>query len=184
MSKTQLDLDVLNAIARRAHYLANKMIYVANTRGNVEKGDPKIGGHSSASSSALHVLGALHLVMKSGYDWIANKPHASPADHAYNYMLDLLLDEKENRLDLDPANVAMRSLRAFPQNDEWVFQSYHSAYDPDRHNFYPSGTVGIPPVNAGYMALAYKYAERHAFDVPKDAHFWAIMGDSEFREGS
>src|SRR3712207_3743225 len=100
MSKA-LDFDVLNTIARRAHYLANKMIHVANTRGNVEKGDPKIGGHSSASSSALHVLGALHLVMKSGYDWIANKPHASPADHAYNYLLDLLLDENLNRLSLE-----------------------------------------------------------------------------------
>jgi len=183
-----LDYSVLNNIARRAHYLANKMIHVANTRGNVEKGDPKIGGHSSASSSALHILGSLHLVMRTGYDWIANKPHASPADHAYNYLLNLLLDEHNKPLSLEQANVAMSSLRAFQQNDEWVFQSYHSAYDPDRHNFFPSGTVGIPPVNAGYLALAYKYAERHSsgmtsFDVPP-AHFWSIMGDSEFREGS
>src|SRR6185437_9863174 len=66
---------------------------------------------------------------------------------------------------------------------EPVFQSYHSAYDPDHHNFFPSGTVGIPPVNAGYMALAYRYAKRHKFEVP-DAHFWCICGDSEFREGS
>jgi len=179
-----MDYEVLNSIARRAHYLANKMIVMANTRDNVEKGDPKIGGHSSASSSALHIIGALHLVMRSGFDWIANKPHASPADHAYNYLLDLLLDSNLNKLSLDEANVAMSSLRAFAKGDEWVFQSYHSAYDPDRHNFYPSGTVGIPPVNAGYMALAYRYAERHGYDVPQGAHFWSIMGDSEFREGS
>jgi pyruvate dehydrogenase E1 component len=184
MSKSALDFNVLNNIARRAHYLANKMIYIANNRNNVEKGDPKIGGHSSASSSALHILGSLHLVMKTGYDWIANKPHASPADHSYNYLMDVLVDHDLNRLSLEQANGAMRSLRAFPQGDEWVFQSYHSAYDPDHHNFYPSGTVGIPPVNAGYMALAYKYAERHGYDVPKGAHFWAVMGDSEFREGS
>ena len=130
-----LDLNVLNNIARRAHYLANKMIYMANTRDNVEKGDPKIGGHSSASSSALHILGTLHLVAKSGFDWIANKPHASPADHAYNYMLDLLLDGELNKLSLDQANHAMKSLRAWAHGDEWVFQSYHSAYDPDHHNF-------------------------------------------------
>jgi pyruvate dehydrogenase E1 component len=179
-----LDVNVLNNIARRAHYLANKMIYLANNRDNVEKGDPKIGGHSSASSSALHILGTLHLVAKSGFDWIANKPHASPADHAYNYLMDLLLDGDLNKLTLEQANFAMKSLRAFAHGDEWVFQSYHSAYDPDNHNFYPSGTVGIPPVNAGYMALAYRYAQRHGFDVPKDAHFWAVMGDSEFREGS
>lgn len=186
MSKTAApkhDFAVLNAIARRAHYLANKMIYMANHRADVEKGDPKVGGHSSASSSALHVLGALHLVMKSGYDWIANKPHAAPADHAYNYLLDLFLNEDLSRLTLEEANTAMSNLRAFPRADEWVFQSYHSAYDPDHHNFCPSGTVGIPPVNAGYLALAYKYAARHGYEVP-DAHFWSIMGDSEFREGS
>jgi pyruvate dehydrogenase E1 component len=179
-----IDFEVLNNIARRAHYLANKMIYIANTRGNVEKGDPKIGGHSSASSSALHVLGALHLVCKSGFDWIANKPHASPADHSYNYLLDLLLHDDLSRFNVDEANTAMHGLRAFSQNGEPVFQSYHSAYDADFHNFYPSGTVGIPPVNAGYMALAYRYAARHGYEVPKNAHFWSIMGDSEFREGS
>ena len=75
-------------------------------------------------------------------------------------------------------------LRAFP-NEEYpdVFQSYHSAYDPDHHNFFPSGTVGIPPVNAGYLALAYRFAKAQGYDVP-DAHFWCVMGDSEFREGS
>ena len=180
----RLDLDVLNSIARRAHYLANRMIVTANTRGNVEKGDPKIGGHSSATASALHILGALHLVAKTGFDWIANKPHASPADHSYNYLLDLLLDHDLRPLTLEQANGAMASLRAFAHGDEWTFQSYHSAYDPDHHNFYPSGTVGIPPVNAGYMALAYTYAKSQGYEVPESAHFWSIIGDSEFREGS
>lgn len=178
-----MDFAALNRIARRAHYTANKMIYLANNRDNVEKGDPKVGGHSSASSSALHILGTLHLIMKSGYDWIANKPHAAPADHSYNYLLDLFLNRDLSRLSQTEADQAMRGLRAFSQSGEWVFQSYHSGYDPDHHNFFPSGTVGIPPVNAGYLALAYKYAEKHGYDVPP-AHFWAVMGDSEFREGS
>src|SRR3954465_8094976 len=112
MPSKALDLNVMNTIARRAHYLANRMIFNANNRDNVEKGDPKVGGHSSASSSALHVLGALHLVMKSGFDWIANKPHASPADHSYNYLLDLLLREDHSRLTLEEANNCMSKLRA------------------------------------------------------------------------
>jgi pyruvate dehydrogenase E1 component len=33
------------------------------------------------------------------------------------------------------------------------------------------------------LALAYRYAKDHGYDVP-DAHFWALSGDSEFREGS
>jgi pyruvate dehydrogenase E1 component len=178
-----LNREVLDSIARRAHYLATQMIYQANHRSDKEKGDPKIGGHPSACASALHILGALHLTVKSGFDHIANKPHASPTDHAYNYLLDLFLKQDFSKLSLDEANQAMMGLRAYSKNGEPVFQSYHSAYDSDHHNFFPSGTVGIPPVEAGYMALAYRYAREHGYEVP-DAHFWAICGDSEFREGS
>lgn len=182
-SKLESQRTVLESVARRAHYLATQMIYQANHREDKEKGDPKIGGHVSASASALHILGALHLVVRTGFDHIANKPHASPSDHAYHYLLDLLLKPDFSKLTLEEANTAMMGLRKFSQNGEPVFQSYHSAYDSDHHNFFPSGTVGIPPVNAGYLALAYRYAKDHGYDVP-DAHFWSIIGDSEFREGS
>ena len=175
--------QVLENIVSRAHYLFNQMIYQANHRDDVEKGDPKVGGHHSASASALHIMSAIHLLAKSNFDHVANKPHASPADHSLNYLMDLFLDENNQRMSLEDCNQAMKGLRAFPKNGEPVFQSYHSAYDPDRHNFFPSGTVGIPPVQAGYLALAYRYAEEHGFEVP-EAHFWAVMGDSEFREGS
>lgn len=175
--------EVLDSIARRAHYLATQMIWQANHRPDKEKGDPKIGGHPAASASSLHIMGALHLLVKSGFDHIANKPHASPTDHSYNYLLDLLLKNDLSKLSQEEADQAMNGLRKFSNGDEYVFQSYHSAYDPDYHNFFPSGSVGIPPVEAGYMALAYRYAREHGYEVP-DAHFWAVCGDSEFREGS
>jgi len=180
--------EILESITKRAHYLAIQMIYQANNRPDKEKGDPKIGGHMGGSASALHIMGALHLLVKTGFDHVANKPHASPVDHAYNYLLDLFLntghlDSDLSKLSTEQKNVAMLGLRKYSKNGEPVFQSYHSAYDSDHHNFFPSGTVGIPPVNAGYLALAYRYASEHGYEVPK-AHFWAITGDSEFREGS
>ncbi|MDE0119894.1 MAG: pyruvate dehydrogenase [Bdellovibrionales bacterium] len=177
------ELKTLNEIAKRAHLILNQMIYMANYRKDQEKGDPKVGGHCSASTSALHILGALHLVVKTGYDYIANKPHASPTDHAYNYLLGLLLDEQLKPLSSSLAEQAMRGLRAFPKQNEYTFQSYHSTYDPDHHHFLPSGTVGIPPVVAGYLALAYRAAQVQGYKTPT-AHFWSIIGDSEFREGS
>src|SRR5687768_12661401 len=97
------NLSTINSIVSRAHYLANQMIYVANHRTDKEKGDPKIGGHSSGSSSAIHILGALHLLVKTGFDHIANKPHASPADHGFNYLLDLLLKPDLTRLSAEDA---------------------------------------------------------------------------------
>ncbi len=175
--------SIVTSIIRRAHYLANQMIYQANNRKDKEKGDPKIGGHSSGSSSSIHILGALYLLSKNSFDHIANKPHASPADHSFNYLLDLFLKNDLTKMSLDECDQAMMGLRAFSKNGEPVFQSYHSAWDPDQHNFFPSGTVGIPPVKAGYLALAYRYAKKHGYNVP-DAHFWCIIGDSEFREGS
>jgi pyruvate dehydrogenase E1 component len=174
--------EVLESIARRAHYSATQMIYQANHRTDKEKGDPKIGGHTSGSASSLHIMGALHLMVRSGFDHIANKPHASPTDHAYSYLLDLFLKQDLSKLSLEEANTAMMGLRKY-SHGEPVFQSYHSTYDSDNHNFFPSGTVGIPPVEAGYMALAYRYAREHGYEVP-EAHFWAVCGDSEFREGS
>lgn len=180
---TSMTKSTLDSIASRAKYLATRMIYEANHRPDKQKGDPKIGGHAAACASTLHIAGALHLLVKTGFDFIANKPHASPTDHAYNYLLDLFLDKNLAPLSLEQANTAMMGLRKFSTEGEPVFQSYHSIYDPDHHNFLPSGTVGIPPVNIGYLALAYRYAKEHGFDVPP-AHFWAIAGDSEFREGS
>lgn len=175
--------EILDVIARRAHYLSTQMIWQANHRPDKEKGDPKIGGHPAACASSLHIMGALHLLVKTSFDHIANKPHASPVDHSYNYLLDLFLKNDLSKLTQEQADQAMNGLRKFTDGSEFVFQSYHSAYDPDHHNFFPSGTVGIPPVEAGYMALAYRYAREHGYEVP-DAHFWAVCGDSEFREGS
>lgn len=182
-SLKNVNRETIESIARRAHYLATQMIYQANHRSDKEKGDPKIGGHPAASASSLHIMGALHLLVKTGFDHIANKPHASPTDHSYNYLLDLFLKSDLSKLSQEECDTAMMGLRKFSKNGEPVFQSYHSVFDSDNHNFFPSGSVGIPPVNAGYLALAYRYAEEHGYKVPK-AHFWAISGDSEFREGS
>jgi pyruvate dehydrogenase E1 component len=173
----------LDRICSRVHYMTTQMIYLANHREDKEKGSPKVGGHPAACASALHIMGALHLLVKSGSDVIANKPHAAPVDHTYNYLLELFLKDGLNKMPLEECDQAMHGLRAFSHNGEPVFQSYHSAYDCDHHGFLPSGTVGIPPVNAGYLALAYQFCKDHGHKVP-DAHFWAVMGDSEFREGS
>ncbi|HVS19630.1 MAG TPA: pyruvate dehydrogenase, partial [Planctomycetota bacterium] len=83
------------------------------------------------------------------------------------------------------AKRAMHHLRDFagPEHPD-VYQSYHARSDPDSFHFLPSGSVGIPPVVSVYLALAYRYAADHGWDVPENAHFWSLIGDSEFREGS
>jgi pyruvate dehydrogenase E1 component len=185
MKNQKLDVELLEGIARRAHYYAMQMIDIANHKREHDRTDPKVGGHPAASASALHILGALHLWVKEPQDHLAIKPHASPADHSYNYLLKNLFElHTVKRLSDDAQKTAMHGLRKFSQNGEPTFQSYHSGWDPDGLNFFPSGSVGIPPVMAAYLAHAYGFAEEHGYEVPKNAHFWALIGDSEFREGS
>jgi pyruvate dehydrogenase E1 component len=186
MTKNQKpNIELLETLALRAHYYAMQMIDIANHKREHDRTDPKVGGHPAASASALHILGALHLWVKGPFDHIAVKPHASPADHSYNYMLkNLFKFGTLERLSDEDMKVAMEGLRKFSDQGQPVFQSYHSGWDPDGHNFFPSGSVGIPPVMAAYLAHAYRFAEEHGYDIPKNAHFWSLIGDSEFREGS
>ncbi len=185
-SAPAVDYTVLNTITDRALYLALEMIDAANSRPAIEndKTEPKVGGHPSACASSAHILAAIHLVLKKPEDYFANKPHVSPIDHALNYLMNCFRENDGSWMKPERMELAMRGLRHYSADGDPVFQSYHSDADPDAHRFFPSGSVGIPPVNALYMALAYDYAEHHKFDLKEDPTFWCLMGDSEFREGS
>ena len=183
--KAEKEALLIQRIARRAFVQATKMIYDANHRPDAEEGDPKVGGHPAACSSCIHILSALHLGMRQPQDLFAIKPHASPNDHALNHLLGLHHEMYGRRwLSPEESKGAMERLRKFSQEGEPVFQSYHAESDPDGNAFFPSGSVGIPPVVSIYTALAHRYAEDHGLEVPKNAWFWSLVGDSEFREGS
>lgn len=187
-SNAVIDYKILNNIVKRAVYYSTQMIHIANNRDDIEKGDPKVGGHPAACSSSAHILGTLHLLSKGPFDHMAVKPHASPMDHSFGHLLKMFLHRDGRPFSEDEAKKVMTRLRYFmnPEdpNSEPAFQSYHAAVDPDAFNFMPTGTVGIPPVVSTFTALAYKFAKDHGFDVPEKPHFWSLIGDSEFREGS
>ncbi|MBI3268152.1 MAG: pyruvate dehydrogenase [Planctomycetes bacterium] len=179
-----LDYRLLERVVRRAFYLHTRMIYDANHRADQEEGDPKIGGHPAACASSLHVLAALHLVVREPQDLLAIKPHAAPVDHALHYLLGLFRDGDGEWMPEEEARGVLGRLRKYAHDGEPVLQSYHAHSDPDSHHFLPTGSVGIPPVVSLYTALAYRYAEDHHLLAPRHAHFWSLIGDSEFREGS
>ncbi len=179
-----LNYALLNHLADRAFFLALKMIDVANSRPGVERGEPKVGGHPAACASSKHILAAIHLVLKEPEDYMANKPHVSPLDHGLNFLLQNFREADGSRMSLERSRIAMQHLRHYSSEGLPVFQSYHAEADPDGYRFFPSGSVGIPPVNALYTALGYKLAEDHGIEIDEKPTFWCLMGDSEFREGS
>src|SRR5262245_40335956 len=88
-SKTAATPELLDRLTRRALYYSTQMIHQANERSDVQKGDPKVGGHPAACASSTHILGAIHLLVRQPQDYLAVKPHASPMDHSYGHLLGL-----------------------------------------------------------------------------------------------
>ncbi|MBK8974948.1 MAG: pyruvate dehydrogenase [Planctomycetes bacterium] len=181
---TDVDFDLLRRIDRRALAQMVAMIWRANHRDDATEGDPKVGGHPAACASCLEIHAALHFVAKGPADFFCSKPHAAPMDHALLHLLGLNRHRDGRWFDDAESEAVMDRLRSFPHDGAPVFQSYHSELDPDNWRTLPSGTVGIPPVNSVYLALAYRYARQHGWSELEQPHFWSMMGDSEFREGS
>jgi len=192
---TGTDTSLLHSIAERAFAQMVMQIWLANNRKDKRAGDPKVGGHPAACASSLHILGALHLAVRDVQDYVCCKPHASPVDHAYHHLLRLFRRPDLPGMPSTPANLewlsdeeakrVMSRLRKFPEPlSEPVLQSYHARSDPDSFHMLPTGSVGIPPVVSVYLALAHRYARDHKYYVPPKAHYWSLIGDSEFREGS
>ena len=184
---------LIERIHERAFAQTQRMIWEANHR-EKRPGDPKVGGHPASCASCSDVLTALHLWVREPQDYVCCKPHASPVDHALHHLMELQrrvpphsapgMPIKDWLSEAD-AKRAMHHLRDFATSEHPdVYQSYHARSDPDSFHFLPSGSVGIPPVVSVYLALAYRYAADHGWDVPQNAHFWSLIGDSEFREGS
>ncbi len=202
MPKTTVNsTETLKSIADRALVQMAHMIWEANHRADAVPTDPKVGGHPAACASSLHLATALHLVARQPQDFWCAKPHLAPLDHALHYQLDLFRRDSAPAggvgsmpdsfasgnvewMNADECEKVMHRLRSFSQHGEPVFQSYHAASDPDSWRILPSGTVGIPPVNAGYLALAHRYLVDRGLMESQKPHFWCLLGDSEFREGS
>jgi pyruvate dehydrogenase E1 component len=185
-SMTAATPALLTRIVDRAHAQVMAMIHEANYRPDALRSDPKVGGHPASCASSMHLLGTLHLYARDVHDYVCCKPHASPVDHTFSHLMQLFRRESDGyEYTEDEAKGIMTRLRKMAQpGQEPVFQSYHALSDPDDFHFLPSGSVGIPPVASVYLALAHRYARDHGYDVPPKAHFWSMMGDSEFREGS
>ncbi|MGE3175571.1 MAG: pyruvate dehydrogenase [Planctomycetota bacterium] len=183
-SAPEPEFALIERIARRAFAHMVAMIHVANEREDADKTDPKVGGHPAACASSLDFLATLHLLVREPGDFVCCKPHASPVDHALHHALGLFRHHDSGEWFTEQESEAvMHRLRSFSHDGAPVFQSYHAEADPDSWRFLPSGSVGIPPVAAVYLSLAYRYARQHGWDID-EPHFWCMMGDSEFREGS
>ena len=197
---------VLDQIAKRALWLSTEMIAEANRT----KHETKVGGHQAAASSSLHILLALYLFAKRGYDHVAVKPHASPVLHTIQYLLGRVKREQLSMLrETSPELVSVDSridqalgqiAGKLPSDEIAVLKNAIASMLPTAnstkgalHGFqsYPSmhdpnvtvptGSVGLGPATTIFLAIVQKMLKAQGVDVP-DSHYFAIVGDAESDE--
>ena len=158
-------LEVLEAVQRRALWLAVSMVHHANKVRTTRDG-VKVGGHQASSASMVSIMTALYLEHLNASDRVSVKPHASPVLHAINYLLGRL-DERY-----------LTELRAFGG-----LQSYPSrTKDPDPVDF-STGSVGIGATASIWSAIAQRYVTTH-FGASERGRHIALVGDAELDEGA
>jgi pyruvate dehydrogenase E1 component len=158
---------ILEDLQRKVLWLSTWMIHNANhLRDN---GDGlKVGGHQASSASMVSILTALYFAGLRAADRVAVKPHASPAFHAIQYLLDKIPLEK------------LEAFRAFKGA-----QSYPSrTKDVDDVDF-STGSVGLGVAQTLFAALAQDYVGAKAFGPNGEpGRMIALAGDAEIDEGN
>ena len=161
-----VDLDTLEVIQRRVHWLAVRMVDHAN-RERGDAGGIKVGGHQASSTSMVTLMTALWFGHLAAPDLVAVKPHAAPVFHAIRYLL--------GELDAD----RLTQLRSFGG-----LQAYPSrTKDAGRIDF-STGSVGLGATAPLFAAMVRRYVDAHHGPRPQPSRFIALLGDAELDEGN
>ncbi len=160
-----IDLEALEAVERRVHWLAVRMVDYANRRPG-GAGGIKVGGHQASSTSMVSLMTALWFAHLDAGDRVAVKPHASPVFHAIRYLLGQLDADSLTRLR------AFGGLQAYPSRTK----------DPGPVDF-STGSVGLGATAPLFAAMARRYIDAHHGARPT-SRFVALVGDAELDEGN
>jgi pyruvate dehydrogenase E1 component len=159
------DLEILERIQTKVHWLATWMVHHANhLRLNAD--GTKVGGHQASSASVVSLMTALYFQALRPDDVVAVKPHAAPVFYAIQYL--------RGRLD----GAALRELRSFEG-----LQAYPSRRkNPDLVDL-STGSMGLGAVQATFGAVATRFLVDHGgAGVP--TRFVVMVGDAELDEGN
>ena len=134
----------------------------------------ELGGHiaSYASAAEIFEVGFNHFFRASssdfGGDLVFYQPHSAPGIYARAYLEGRLDEEK---LAHYRQEVGGKGLCSYPH--PWLM--------PDFWQF-PTGSMGIGPINAVYQAHFMRYLEHRGLKDMGERHVWGIFGDGEMDE--
>ena len=133
-----------------------------------------LGGHIASYASAAEIFetGFNHFFRAKTSDFAGDlvyfQPHSAPGVYARAF-LEGRLDE--NQLSNYRQEVAGNGLSSYPH--PWLM--------PDFWQF-PTGSMGLGPLNAVYQARYMRYLEGRGLSKTTDRHVWGVFGDGEMDE--
>ncbi len=161
------DLDLERRITSIIRWNALAMV----VRANVAYGE--LGGHigSYASAAEIFEVGFNHFFRADagrGGDLVFFQPHSAPGVYARAYLEGRLSEEHlaNYRQEVDG-----RGLSSYPH--PWLM--------PDFWQF-PTGSMGIGPMNAIYQARFMRYLEHRGIADTSERRVWGVFGDGEMDE--
>jgi len=167
------DLNIERRIAGVMRWNALAMVVRAN------QANGELGGHiaSYASAADLFEVGFNHFFKAATPDCpgdlVFMQPHSAPGIYARAFLEGFLSadDLAHYRQEIQATEKGLRGLSSYPH--PWLM--------PDFWQF-PTGSMGIGPINAIYQARFMRYLE-HRKQIPaSNRKVWAIIGDGEMDE--
>jgi pyruvate dehydrogenase E1 component len=134
----------------------------------------ELGGHiaSYASAAEIFEVGFNHFFRgegaPNGADLVFFQPHSAPGAYARAFLEGRLT---EDHLANYRQEVAGKGLSSYPH--PWLM--------PDFWQF-PTGSMGLGPINAIYQARFMRYLEHRGLATVGDRHVWGVFGDGEMDE--
>ncbi|MGB3817252.1 alpha-ketoglutarate dehydrogenase [Achromobacter pulmonis] len=167
------NLAVEERIARINRWNALAMVVRAN------QAHGELGGHiaSYASAADLFEVGFNHFFRASTADGpgdlVYMQPHSAPGVYARAYLEGFLSEDDlaHFRQEITATSRGLRGLSSYPH--PWLM--------PDFWQF-PTGSMGIGPINAIYQARFMRYLEHRSLVPASDRKVWGIFGDGEMDE--
>jgi len=139
----------------------------------------ELGGHiaSYASAADLFEVGFNHFFRARsdsfGGDLVYFQAHSAPGVYARAY-LEGRLGEAElsfYRRELDAARHGAKGLSSYPH--PWLMENFWQ---------FPTGSMGLGPINAIYQARFMRYLEHRELLAPQQRKVWGVFGDGEMDE--
>src|SRR5712672_2111273 len=159
------NLEVESRIAAIVRWNALAMVVRAN------RASGELGGHiaSYASAADLFEVGFNHFFRGGAQsDLVYFQPHSAPGVYARAFLEGRLSEESLDNYRRETAGNGLSSY-CHP----WLMPNFWQ---------FPTGSMGIGPINAIYQARFLRYLEHRSLISKGEQHVWGICGDGEMDE--